>query len=184
MIYTTSIKEVRFASAKRIVKFGDALAAIVGGLMSGRAMGKQVERLSKLPAELTQARRFGKTRSAQSTALLEDYVELIADLLASAGEARPTDVARRLGVSHATAIKTISRLKREGLATARPYRGVFLTEKGHALADRVRVRHRLVVDLLRALGVPTESAEADAEGIEHFVSEHTLKAFAQFLKRG
>src|ERR1700683_5439461 len=136
----------------------------------------------KLPAEGTQARRFGKTRTAQSTALLEDYVELIADLMASAGEARPTDMARRLGVSHATAIKTIARLKRAGLATARPYRGVFLTEKGQALADRARVRHRLVVDLLRALGVPTEAAEADAEGIEHHVSETTLKAFAHFLK--
>src|SRR5579875_2778375 len=75
-------------------------------------------RAGKLPAEGTQARRFGKTRSAQSTALLEDYVELIADLLLSAGEARPTDIARRLGVSHATAVKTISRLKRAGLATA------------------------------------------------------------------
>ena len=136
----------------------------------------------KLPAEGTQARRFGKTRSAQSTALLEDYVELIADLFGSAGEARPTDIARRLGVSHTTAVKTIARLKRAGLATARPYRGVFLTEKGQALADRVRVRHRLVVDVLRALGVPTESAEADAEGIEHHVSEVTLKAFAQFLR--
>ena len=68
----------------------------------------------ELPPELTQARRFGKTRSAQSTAVLEDYVELIADLLATSGEARPTDVARRLGVSHATAIKTISRLKERG----------------------------------------------------------------------
>jgi DtxR family manganese transport transcriptional regulator len=138
--------------------------------------------MAKLPAEGTQARRFGKTRSAQSTALLEDYAELIADLLEGEGEARPTDIARRLGVSHATAIKTIARLKRAGLATARPYRGVFLTEKGHELADRVRVRHRLVVDLLRAIGVPTESAEADAEGIEHYVSEVTLKAFAHFLK--
>jgi DtxR family transcriptional regulator, manganese transport regulator len=137
---------------------------------------------AKLPAEGTQARRFGKTRSAQSTALLEDYAELIADLLAGEGEARPTDIARRLGVSHATAIKSISRLKRAGLATARPYRGVFLTDKGHALADRVRVRHRLVVDVLQALGVPSEAAEADAEGIEHHVSETTLKAFAQFLK--
>jgi DtxR family manganese transport transcriptional regulator len=114
--------------------------------------------------------------------LLEDYAELIADLLAGEGEARPTDIARRLGVSHATAIKTIARLKRAGLATARPYRGVFLTEKGQALADRVRMRHRVVVDLLRAIGVPTESAESDAEGIEHHVSEVTLKAVAQFLK--
>jgi DtxR family manganese transport transcriptional regulator len=146
------------------------------------ARHKGADAAEKLPEEGTQARRFGKTRSAQSTALLEDYVELIADLLSGAGEARPTDIARRLGVSHATAVKTISRLKRAGLATARPYRGVFLTEKGQALADRVRVRHRLVVDLLCALGVPTESAEADAEGIEHHVSEMTLKAFAQFLK--
>jgi DtxR family transcriptional regulator, manganese transport regulator len=144
--------------------------------------GKRVRAATELPAELTQARRFEKTRSAQSGALLEDYVELIADLLATSGEARPTDVARRLGVSHATAIKTISRLKREGLATGRPYRGVFLTKTGQALAERMRARHRLVVSLLVALGVPTEIAEADAEGIEHHVSEATLKAFAHFLQ--
>ena len=139
------------------------------------------------PTELedvgSQARRFGKTRTAQSTALLEDYAELIADLLDSVGEARPTDIARRLGVSHATAIKAIGRLKREGLATARPYRGVFLTSAGQTLAGRVRTRHRLVVDLLVAVGVPAEAAEQDAEGIEHYVSELTLDAFAAFLRR-
>jgi DtxR family manganese transport transcriptional regulator len=134
-----------------------------------------------LPAEPTQARRFGKARTAQSAALLEDYVELIADLLASNGEARPTDIARRLGVSHATAIKTIGRLKREGLAVAKPYRGVFLTREGDALAERVRARHRLVVDLLLAVGVPSEAAEQDAEGIEHHVSPATLRAFARFV---
>ena len=134
-----------------------------------------------MPAEPTQARRFGKARTAQASALLEDYAELIADLLASGGEARPTDIARRLGVSHATAIKTIARLKREGLATAKPYRGVFLTEAGEALAGRVRARHRLVVDLLLRVGVPAEAAEQDAEGIEHHVSDATLTAFSRFL---
>jgi DtxR family transcriptional regulator, manganese transport regulator len=143
---------------------------------------KRAETPSELPAELIQARRFGKVRSAQSTALLEDYVELIADLLAGMGEARPADIARRLGVSHVTTVKTISRLKREGLATARPYRGVFLTESGQELAARVRNRHRLVVDVLLAIGVPVEAAEADAEGIEHYVSETTLKTFARFLR--
>lgn len=136
----------------------------------------------ELPTEPTQARRFRQTRSAQLAAVHEDYVELIADLLATRGEARPTDVARRLGVSHPTAINTISRLKREGLATGRPYRGIFLTEEGRKLATRVRARHRLVVDVLLALGVPTEAAEADAEGIEHYVSESTLMAFAEFLR--
>jgi DtxR family transcriptional regulator, manganese transport regulator len=136
----------------------------------------------ELPTETAHARRFGKARTARSSALLEDYVELIADLLAASGEARPTDVARRLGVSHVTAIKTISRLKREGLATGRPYRGVFLTDEGRKLAARVKARHRLVVDLLLAVGVPAEAAEADAEGIEHYVSEATLRAFADFLR--
>jgi DtxR family manganese transport transcriptional regulator len=137
--------------------------------------------VSELPTEVTQARRFGKVRSAQSGALLEDYVELIADLLATHGEARPTDLARRLGVSHATAIKTISRLKREGLASGRPYRGVFLTDEGQKLAAQMKARHRLVVDVLRAIGVPPEAAESDAEGMEHYVSDATLRAFAQFL---
>jgi DtxR family manganese transport transcriptional regulator len=150
--------------------------------MSGRPREEPAKTLLRLPAERTQARRFGKTRSAQSAALLEDYVELIADLLAATGQARATDIARRLGVSHVTAIKTISRLKRGGVATARPYRGVFLTKTGQALAERVRARHRLVVDVLLALGVPTEAAEADAEGMEHYVSASTLKAFAQFLQ--
>src|SRR3979490_46376 len=155
--------------------------SVLGGAMSRSEKAKRIELAVKLPAELTQAQRFGKARSAQSGAVLEDYVELIADLLASSGEARPTDVARRLGVSHATAIKTISRLKREGLATARPYRGVFLTAAGQELAARVRARHRLVVDVLVALGVPAEAAESDAQGIEHHVSETTPRALRRFL---
>ncbi len=130
----------------------------------------------------SQARRFGRARVQRSAALLEDYAELIADMLALDGEARPTDIARRLGVSHVTVVKAITRLKREGLATARPYRGVFLTPAGEALAARVRARHRLVVDLLVAVGVPREDAENDAEGIEHHVSPTTLDAFARFLK--
>jgi DtxR family manganese transport transcriptional regulator len=137
----------------------------------------------EMPEEPTQALRFGKARTARSAALLEDYVELIADLLAAHGEARATDVAKRLGVTHPTAIKSIARLKREGLVTAKPYRGIFLTEAGRELADRVRARHRLVVKLLLAVGVPAEAAEADAEGMEHHASETTLKAFARFLAR-
>ena len=139
------------------------------------------ERRAAMPEEPIQARRFGKARSARSAALQEDYVELIADLLAAHGEARATDVAKRLGVTHPTALKSLARLKREGLVTARPYRGIFLTQAGHDLADRVRARHRLMVELLLAVGVPAEAAEADAEGMEHHASDATLQAFARFL---
>ena len=129
------------------------------------------------------SRRFEKARSARSAEILEDYTELIAELIEEHGEARTIDIANRLGVTHPTAAKAIARLKREGLATSRPYRGVFLTEDGQAMAERVRARHRLVVRLLLAIGVPPEAAEADAEGIEHHVSTTSLAAFERFLAR-
>jgi DtxR family manganese transport transcriptional regulator len=129
----------------------------------------------------TQARRFGRAREARSTEVLEDYAELIDDLVREGGQARATEIARRLGVSHVTAVKAVARLEREGFAKSLPYRGVTLTEAGVALAARVRARHLLVVDLLVAVGVPLEDARADAEGIEHHVSPGTLAAFARFL---
>ncbi len=131
--------------------------------------------------EATQASRFGRAREAGAREVMEDYAELIADLQAVEGQARPIAIARRLGVSHVTVVKAITRLKREGLATGEPYHGVYLTEAGEALAERVRARHRLVVDLLVAVGVKLEDAENDAEGIEHHVSPGTLEAFGRFL---
>ncbi|MCC0035093.1 MAG: manganese-binding transcriptional regulator MntR [Hoeflea sp.] len=114
-------------------------------------------------------------------AILEDYAEMISDLIEEMGEARITDIASRMGVTHPTATKAVARLKREGLAVSRPYRGVFLTDEGADLAERVRARHRTVVHLLVAVGVPPETAEMDAEGLEHHVSEITLKAFERYL---
>ena len=152
-----------------------------------------------------QSDHFREARAAQSRVLLEDYVELIAELQQQPGmsvlqggdeasglpgpaaQARlaasvgPTRIARHLGVSHATAIKCIGRLCREGLAETQPYRGVNLTDAGQALAATVRRRHRIVLELLVRLGVPAEAAQADAEGIEHHVSSATLDAFERFL---
>ena len=151
--------------------------------MTGALPENRSAAATEMPEEPTQAERFGKARTARSSALQEDYVELIADLMAVHGEARATDIAKRMGVTHPTALKTITRLKREGLVTARPYRGIFLTEAGQAMAQRVRARHRLMVEVLLALGVPAEAAEADAEGMEHYASESTLAAFSRFLLR-
>lgn len=133
--------------------------------------------------EQMQTERFNQARTVQSQILLEDYTELIDDLIRDHGEARIIDIARLMGVAHPTAAKAVSRLKREGLAVSRPYRGVFLTEAGMEMAERVRVRHRIVVDVLKAIGVPEEAAEIDAEGIEHHVSDKTLMAFETFLER-
>jgi len=133
--------------------------------------------------EAVQADRHSSARAGRASAVLEDYVELIDDLLTQEGEARPTEIARRLGVTHPTAVKSIARLKAMGLAHSKPYRSIFLTERGQALARRVRARHRTVVDLLEALGVPPGVAERDAEGIEHHVSDVTLEKMRDFLRR-
>lgn len=128
------------------------------------------------------ADRYSKARLERASVLLEDYTELISDLIAEHGEARITDIARAMGIAHPTATKAVARLKREGLATSRPYRGVFLTDAGEAMAEKARIRHGIVLDLLLALGVPQEAAELDAEGIEHHVSDETLSAFDRFVK--
>lgn len=125
--------------------------------------------------------RFSHARSAQAMAVMEDYVEMISDLIAEHGEARIADIAHRMGVTHPTATKAVGRLKKAGLAVSRPYRGVFLTDEGAALADKVRARHRILVDVLVAIGVPPEVAELDAEGMEHHVSDTTLDVFRAFL---
>ncbi len=129
------------------------------------------------------ALRYQEVRRAHATEIAEDYVEAIADLITSSGEARVTDLARRLGVSHVTVVRTIARLADEDLVTARPYRSIFLTDAGKALAQRSRERHEIVVRFLEALGVPGDIAALDAEGIEHHVSSKTLAAFERYLRR-
>lgn len=123
------------------------------------------------------AERFEKVRREHRNETAEDYVELIAELIDSAGEARVVDLAARLGVSQPTVNKVVARLRRDGLVEGRRYRSLFLTEAGHRLADTARRRHRTVLDFLLSLGVSENVARADAEGIEHHVSDETLAAF-------
>jgi DtxR family manganese transport transcriptional regulator len=127
---------------------------------------------------------FRHARAARRSALAADYVELIADLIADSGEARQVDVAARLGVAQPTVAKMLKRLAEEGLVTLRPYRGIFLTGAGEAVAREAREKHRVVERLLVALGVSAHTARHDAEGIEHHVSDETLEAFKKFVARG
>ena len=135
------------------------------------------------PEAKRHAERFQRVREAHQTEVAEDYVELIAQLIEKTGEARVVDLADWLGVTNATVNNTIQRLQRDGLVTSKPYRSIFLTDKGRALAEASRRRHEIVRDFLLALGVDSETAETDSEGIEHHVSDATLQAFRQFLAK-
>ena len=123
------------------------------------------------------------TRRAHAQERAQDYVEAIADLIAEHGEARATDIAKSLGVTHVTVIRTVQRLQREGLVTTRPYRSIFLTGAGNTLAARAKERHEKVVAFLEALGVSPRAARIDAEGIEHHVGPETLAAMDRFLAK-
>lgn len=134
----------------------------------------------KLADPETQARWFARVRKAHQTENTEDYVELIADLIEVQKEARASDLAARLGVSNATVSKVLARLQEEGYIESLPYRSVFLTQKGQALARTCKERHGIVLNFLIRLGVDPETAEFDAEGIEHHISEQTLAIMKAF----
>lgn len=138
--------------------------------------------MTELTGPERRAAAFRRMREAHRTEMAEDYVELIADLIAGNGEARLADLAEHVGVTSATAAKVVQRLQRLGLVQSRPYRSIFLTEQGQAVADSSRARHRVVHDFLRALGIDEMTAEADAEGIEHHVSADTIAAFARMTE--
>ncbi|MGE3246312.1 MAG: manganese-binding transcriptional regulator MntR [Beijerinckiaceae bacterium] len=131
----------------------------------------------------THVESFRQAREARRSELVEDYVELIADLIDDGGEARKVDIAARLGVAQPTVSKMVVRLEDAGYITQRPYRGVFLTDAGRKLAEACRERHRIVEAFLRAVGVGEAAARRDAEGLEHHVSEETLEAFRRFTDR-
>lgn len=124
---------------------------------------------------------FRATREAHATEMAEDYVELIDDLLTDRGEARLIDLATHMGVSQPTVAKIVQRLKSLGLVQSRPYRALFLTDEGKSLALRSRERHQVVLGFLLAIGVDRDVAEIDAEGIEHHVSDATLRTMRRFI---
>lgn len=150
--------------------------------MASDPSGKSVEDTTGQVAD--SAAKFDRIRRAHQSEVAEDYVEMIADLIAETGEARTVDLAARFGVTSPTVNAIVRRLQRESLVETRPYRSIFLTESGRALAEASRARHRIVRDFLITIGVPAAIAEEDAEGVEHHVSEETLAVFARITSNG
>ena len=142
-----------------------------------------VPRAARTRPPLPPAESFQRSRRDRAGEIAQDYVEAIADLSAAVGEARVTDLARRLGVTHVTVNRTLARLRSAGYVNTRPYRAIFLTDAGRKLAAESKQRHETVVAFLQSLGISRKAAELDAEGIEHHVSPETLAAFERRLKK-
>ena len=127
--------------------------------------------------------RFEQVRNARNTETAEDYTEMIADLIRNTGEARAVDLAKHFGVTGPTVNSIIRRLVREGLVVSKPYRSIFLTDKGQILADYCKKRHEIVYDFLIKIGVNSDIAKNDAEGLEHHVSAETLRVFEKYNRQ-
>lgn len=132
-----------------------------------------------------QAERFRGTRAAHRDETAEDYVEAIAQLIEERGEARVRDLAQMMGVSHVTVTRIVGRLcaTKPALVETEPYKPILLTREGRKMATAARERHGVVLAFLRAIGVPRRQAEIDTEGIEHHVSDATVRAMRRMTER-
>ena len=98
--------------------------------MSRRAGTPTAKKVTQLVNVEEHVEGFRQVREAHRRELIDDYVELISDLIREVGEARQVDMAARLGVSQPTVAKMLKRLATMGLIEMIPWRGVFLTAEG------------------------------------------------------
>jgi DtxR family Mn-dependent transcriptional regulator len=126
------------------------------------------------------------TRTSEAgtrTSAIEDYAKAIYSLERRAGEAVTTNaIAERLGVTPASASGMVKRLGEMGLVEHRPYHGVSLTAAGKRVALEVMRHHRLLeAYLVQSLGVPWDRVHAEAEVLEHVLSEELEELIAAKL---
>jgi DtxR family Mn-dependent transcriptional regulator len=103
----------------------------------------------------------------------QDYLKALVALEAERGGLVATNaVAARLGVSAASATNMLKRLDALGLVRHVPYRGAEIEDAGRRVALEVIRHHRLLETYLNeALGVPWDEVHAEAEVLEHVISE-------------
>lgn len=125
---------------------------------------------------------YSNIRNQNKNEILEDYVEAIQEISEIKGDVKNADLSIHFGVSQATINKNLKRLISSKLATSEPYRSIFLTDEGKKLAATSKEKHEIVYQFLIKLGVSKKTAQYDSEGIEHHVSDETLKLMKNFSK--
>jgi DtxR family Mn-dependent transcriptional regulator len=106
------------------------------------------------------------------TASIEDYAKAIYVLEERHGVASTTALAERLDVSAPAVSAMVKKLAKLGYVAHVRYRGVRLTGEGRKVALEVLRHHRLLETyLVEELGVPWDRVHAEAEVLEHVLSE-------------
>jgi Mn-dependent DtxR family transcriptional regulator len=113
---------------------------------------------------------------------MEDYLEVVYELVQYKGYATTIDISEYLNVSSPSVTYMMQRLNDSGHLNYEKYRGIRLTDKGILVARSIRERHGLLAEFLKIIGVDEDTANKDAEGIEHYLQPKTLAKLEQFLK--
>jgi Mn-dependent DtxR family transcriptional regulator len=116
------------------------------------------------------------------TTRMEDYLEVIYELITKKGYATTVDISDYLNVSSPSVTKMLQRLNESGHVNYERYRGISLTESGVAIAKNMHDRHGILADFLKMIGVGEDTANRDAEGIEHHLHPETLKKLEEFIR--
>lgn len=116
------------------------------------------------------------------TTRMEDYLEVIYELIQHKGYATTVDISNYLNVSSPSVTKMLQRLNESGHVNYEKYRGITLTDSGVAIAKNIHDRHSILAEFLMMIGVDKDTANRDAEGIEHHLHPETLKKLAEFVK--
>ena len=95
---------------------------------------------------------------------VEDYLEVVYDLIQQKGYARSTDIAERLDVKSPSVTHMMQKLNGMGLIVYERYRGLVLTDKGEEMARFMRQKHATIVEFLQLLGVEEKTAKMDGKG--------------------
>ncbi|MDY0405598.1 transcriptional regulator MntR [Virgibacillus sp. 179-BFC.A HS] len=108
------------------------------------------------------------------TPSMEDYIELIYNLIDKKGYARVSDIAETLEVHPSSVTKMVQKLDKDAYLNYEKYRGFVLTEKGKQIGERLVFRHELLEQFLEIIGVDEENIYRDVEGIEHHLSWNSI----------
>ena len=139
------------------------------------------------PLEKAKDNRLEAIRDANSakkedrTDRMEDYLEVIYELVEQKGYATTVDISNYLNVSSPSVTKMTQRLDETGYLKYEKYRGIRLTDEGVRIAQNIRNRHGLLAEFFKMIGVDEESANSDAEGIEHHLHPETIKRLEDFM---
>jgi DtxR family Mn-dependent transcriptional regulator len=106
------------------------------------------------------------------SAAIQDYLKEIYKLQSEGTRPTTSAIARRMGVAPSSVTSMLKKLAALGLAEHSPYRGVELSESGTKIALEVIRHHRLLeMYLAETLGVPIDAVHAEADRLEHVLSE-------------